>query len=254
MKKTYFLMVYLCAMTLFGQGTETFSNLLLTASYSDGDFEGNNGITWNYVHCRNVTSTTSTTGTLEKMSLPAILLRDESSGSSVFAMSGINGVGQVRMKLYKAYTSSTLRQIDLYVNNILVGTSVGFNDEEEHEFLITDINVSGNVRIEIKNTKSVQIVVDNIEWSSDSQVLSVTKSNIEGFSIYPNPVKGGIFRIMSSNHTLKSILVYDMLGKQVFSQKVMGNDIIDVNNLNAGIYILKVEEQGKVATRKLVIE
>ena len=247
-------MALLCAMTLFAQGTESFSNLSLTPSYSDGDFEGNNGITWNYVHCRNVTSATSTTGTLEKISLPAILLKDENNGSSVYTMSGINGVGQVRMNLYKAYTSSTLRQIDLYVNDVLVETSSGFDDEEEHEFLITDINVSGDVKIEIKNTKSVQIIVDNIEWSSNNQVLSITKNKFNGFEIYPNPVQEGGFRIMSSSHTLKSILVYDMLGQQVLNQKVMGNEIIDVSNLKIGIYILKVEEQGEFAMRKLVIE
>lgn len=87
-----------------------------------------------------------------------------------------------------------------------------------------------------------------------NSTASIGKSEISGFAIYPNPVQGGSFRIMSSSQTLKSIQIYDMLGKQVINQKVMGNEIIDVNNLNAGIYILKVEEEGKLATRKLVIE
>ena len=226
-------MAYSCAITLFGQGTETFSNLTLTGSYSDGNFDGNNSIEWNYVQCRNVTSATS--ASLGAMSLPAILLKDESNGSTVYAMSGINGVGQVRIKLYKAFTSATMRQIDLYVNDILVGTSPGFNNDVEHDYLVSDINVSGNVKIEIKNTKSVQIIIDDIEWSSNNQVLSVDKSSIEGFAIYPNPVKNGDFEISSSNGSNKIVQLYDTLGKQVLDIIVQRDEAIDVSNLNEGM-------------------
>ena len=150
MKNILFLMAHLCVISLFGQGTETFANVSLTASYLDGDFDGNNGIKWNYVHCRNVTSVAVTTSSLEKMSLPAILLKEENNGSAVYAMSGINGVGPTKNKLYKAYASTILRQIDLYVNAILVGTSPGFNDDEEHIYLVSDINVFGNVKLKLR--------------------------------------------------------------------------------------------------------
>lgn len=47
--------------------------------------------------------------------------------------------------------------------------------------------------------------------------------------------------------------IFDVLGKQVVSQKGTQNSI-DVSHLNKGVYIIKVAEEGKVATRKLVIE
>ena len=89
---------------------------------------------------------------------------------------------------------------------------------------------------------------------NSSQTLPVSKNQIEGFAVYPNPVKGGSFRIMSSARSVKLIHIYDMLGKKVLSKEVRTNEEIRVDNLNTGIYILKVEQSGKLATRKLVIE
>jgi len=45
-----------------------------------------------------------------------------------------------------------------------------------------------------------------------------------------------------------------MLGKQVYAKQIQANERVQVANLTKGIYILKVEEEGKVATRKLIIE
>ena len=115
---------------------------------------------------------------------------------------------------------------------------------------------AGNVKADFTWTGPIVATPGDINTGQTfSAVASIDKSGINGFAVYPNPVQGGSFRIKSSNnHTLKSVQVYDMLGKQVFSQKGIDNENIDVSNLIAGIYILKVEEQGKVATRKLVIE
>ena len=85
-------------------------------------------------------------------------------------------------------------------------------------------------------------------------MLSLNKKNIEGFAIFPNPVNRGRFKITSVSSNSKFVKIYNMLGKQVLSKLVKYNENIDVSNLNAGIYILRVEEKGKFATRKLVIE
>ena len=55
------------------------------------------------------------------------------------------------------------------------------------------------------------------------------------------------------NNTIKNIQIYDMLGKQVYTKDLLSNERIDVGNLLTGIYVLKVIEEGKTATRKLVI-
>jgi len=87
-----------------------------------------------------------------------------------------------------------------------------------------------------------------------SQTLPVAKNEIEGFSLYPNPISNGKLFIRSSRKLNQQVEIYSMIGKQVYSENVETNEIIDVSNLTTGIYMIKVEEAGKIATRKLVIE
>ncbi|MFK5879696.1 MAG: T9SS type A sorting domain-containing protein [Flavobacteriaceae bacterium] len=99
------------------------------------------------------------------------------------------------------------------------------------------------------------VTVDNLKITqSFNETLAVTRNDIEGFAIYPNPVNSGEFSIRSMSNLDMSVQIYDMLGKQVYNRQVQTNERINVSNLNSGIYILKVEEEGKTATRKLIIE
>jgi hypothetical protein len=82
--------------------------------------------------------------------------------------------------------------------------------------------------------------------------LGIDQNSIAGLSVYPNPVTNGNLFVTSSNNAVKSVVIYDVVGKQVASATVTGQPI-NVSNLNSGVYIVKVTEEGKTATRKLVI-
>ena len=84
--------------------------------------------------------------------------------------------------------------------------------------------------------------------------LSVNRNSIEGFAIYPNPVSEGILNISSASSSTKNLTIFNLLGKKVLSSSFSGiKKDIDVSSINAGMYILKVTEEGKTATKKLVI-
>lgn len=89
---------------------------------------------------------------------------------------------------------------------------------------------------------------------NSSYTLGIGKDEITNFSLYPNPVKGGkVFINSANNYAERTVQVFDVLGKQLVNQK--GSQAsVDVSHLNKGVYIIKVAEEGKVATRKLVIE
>jgi hypothetical protein len=87
----------------------------------------------------------------------------------------------------------------------------------------------------------------------DNTLLSVKQNKIAGLNIYPNPVKNGNLYITSDNSSAKSVSVYDVLGKQVLESKTL-NNAINVSNLKGGAYIVKINENGKTDTRKLIIE
>lgn len=95
--------------------------------------------------------------------------------------------------------------------------------------------------------------------SHTSNVNAITLSTniispINGFKIYPNPVNNGEFYISTVSNGLKSVQIFDMLGKQVYSKDNSPNEKIKTSNLRTGIYILKVTENDKIATTKLVIK
>ena len=76
--------------------------------------------------------------------------------------------------------------------------------------------------------------------------------NIEGLTIFPNPVINGKVYIHSKHNHTKGIEIFDVLGKKVMSQ-VLYDKELNIQNLKSGVYILKIKE-GKISvTRKLVV-
>ncbi len=83
---------------------------------------------------------------------------------------------------------------------------------------------------------------------------SVKNSAIDGFALYPNPVTGNRFTVKSASTDSKEVIIFNVLGKKVFASNFSGTKKdIDVSALNSGVYILKVKESGKIATKKLII-
>ena len=82
---------------------------------------------------------------------------------------------------------------------------------------------------------------------------SRTGGDIEGFKLYPNPVTNGKVYIQTTVNAPKKILIFDVLGTQVLETTILGREL-DLSNLHAGVYVLRVLEKDKVATRKLVVK
>lgn len=104
-------------------------------------------------------------------------------------------------------------------------------------------------------TETGAVEVDNLKISTTfADVLANKKfSTISGLNVYPNPVKDGNLYITSNSSEAKTVGVYDVLGKQVLNAKT-SNNAVNVSNLKRGAYIVKITEEGKTDTRKLIIE
>lgn len=81
--------------------------------------------------------------------------------------------------------------------------------------------------------------------------LKTAQYAIAGLKVYPNPVTGGTLYIDSNSSASKSVVIYDVVGKQVL--KANTTNAVNVSSLTGGVYVLKITEDGKTATRKLVI-
>ena len=92
------------------------------------------------------------------------------------------------------------------------------------------------------------------ETYSTTGTASVKEKQINGFTTFPNPINNGYLTVKTSSTLEKEVLIYNVLGKQVFTHKFKGTSkLLDISNIGTGIYIMKVIEGDKIATKKLVI-
>ncbi len=94
------------------------------------------------------------------------------------------------------------------------------------------------------------LLVFSIGHSQDSRGNS---GDIEGFNLYPNPVTNGKVYIETKANAPKKVLIYDVLGTQVIETTILGKEL-SVTDLDAGVYVLRVQEKDKITTRKLIIK
>lgn len=139
-------------------------------------------MTWSYVASRDADGTATNVSSL---TTKALLLRRSSDNSKITSGTISGGIGDFSVKLYKGFTGGGDRQVELFVNGVSKGSSVAFDDYDEHVFSVSGINISGDVVIELVNLTAKQIIVDDISWtapSADPTLSIVSPSNNQVFS------------------------------------------------------------------------
>ncbi len=167
---------FTCAEALPG-GMETFELSDIGSTYIDGSFVGDNDITWNYFHSRDTD--------IYPINDKGLMLR-RGADSYLLSQAISGGIASFQCSMRKAFTGSSTRQLELYVNDILVGTSEEFGaftgeDATIFTFYVSDIDVPGDFTIKVKPvgtaTTNAQVVIDDISWTgftSTDPYLSIT--------------------------------------------------------------------------------
>jgi hypothetical protein len=126
-----------------------------------------------------------------------------------------------------------------------------FNQVGEVDYIGTTVPTTADViAIVTRNGATKQVVVRKL---ADMTNLSRNSFDaISGLNIYPNPAKN-FLNITSSSLEAKTVAIYNVLGAQVLTANVT-NAPINIASLSKGVYVVKVTEEGKTATRKLVIQ
>ena len=87
-------------------------------------------------------------------------------------------------------------------------------------------------------------------------------SKVTGLNVYPNPAINtiNISYVLSVTSSMVNLEVYDMLGNKVtglenqLKQNGEYHDHFDVAQLNAGIYLVKLNVDGEVSTKRIIIQ
>lgn len=79
------------------------------------------------------------------------------------------------------------------------------------------------------------------------------QKDIDGLKVYPNPVTTGKVYIQTDENAPKKIMIFDVFGTQVLETALLGREL-NVSQLDAGVYMMRVMENDRVATRKLIVK
>lgn len=88
--------------------------------------------------------------------------------------------------------------------------------------------------------------------------LSLDEFELDSFSVYPNPNQGEFTVKLNSNSGNKvNISVYDIRGRRVFDHLYLNSsnfkEVVNLNNVQSGMYVLKVSDGEKSSSKKIII-
>ncbi len=151
-----------------------------------------------------------------------------------------------------------------YLNLTIDVNFVSENEKFNHTLLLTDIEQTFN----FENIQDFSNILfndgSNVRSLFEVKNLIITDvpnltSNSEEISIYPNPARDAFNIKFYSNKNVNSIIsLYDMLGNEIYSTAIetysnsSSNILINSENLEQGIYYIKIQQGENVYWEKIV--
>lgn len=104
------------------------------------------------------------------------------------------------------------------------------------------------------NTNQEGPIIDNLAVNSSLSVDDFANNN--NFSVYPNPSKGSFNIQAKKNLGDVSVNIFDINGRSIFTKNVTLTGTVNFNldNLQSGLYILRVQGDNFTESRKIIIE
>ncbi|UPT71745.1 MAG: T9SS type A sorting domain-containing protein [Flavobacterium sp. JAD_PAG50586_2] len=147
--------------------------------------------------------------------------------------------------------------VNLWINPTINGAQPAATITDSHAG--TDITAISNFILrQDSTTETPSMNVDELRigttWAQVTNgTLATNQNTIAGLKMYPNPVTNGTLFIETAANAEKTVTVFDVLGKKVLNTTTSDN-AVNVSSLHAGVYIVNITEEGKTASRKLVIK
>jgi uncharacterized protein (TIGR02145 family) len=92
----------------------------------------------------------------------------------------------------------------------------------------------------------------SVRCLKDNNISMTNSINSEEVIFYPNPATDGLY-LKNNNYANSIMLIYDLEGKQILSKQIDSN-LIDISNLEKGIYVVKLVDSKKVLITKFIKE
>lgn len=154
------------------------------------------------------------------------------------AFTGPRGMTVENNELYFSDLNFDLAKIDLSsspasASNILTLANTTISD--------MDFDNSGNLYLMDRENGEILKV--------DNSTFSVTELSKDLYSIYPNPTKENININLLNNNRLIKLTISNVFGQTIVSTKLK---TINISELSSGIYILNIETENGIATKRII--
>lgn len=95
--------------------------------------------------------------------------------------------------------------------------------------------------------------INEIHTYVEGETLGLPDAELANLKIYPNPVSDQLNMETSIDLTDRIATVFDINGKRILNSKLTSNSL-NVSKLQSGVYLLQLETEGKVMTKKFIKE
>ena len=154
-KVSLLVFMFFCSFLSWGQGIENFENIPTgtPASYLSRAWTGTDGVTWNATLAR----------TDQTLTTKAICTN---GSGTITSPSYAGGMGTLSFNYVRAFTGTSARSIQVWVNGAQIGTTITVSPTSDVIANYSQaINISGSVVLELR-TSGTQIKIDDISWTS----------------------------------------------------------------------------------------
>jgi hypothetical protein len=173
------------------------------------------------------TAFTATLGTVTSTSVELLLNATDNSGTISYNISYDENTA--------SETGESGVQKSVIINNLTPATA--------YTFSITASDAAGNIAANNPIVLEATTLDDN---------LSINDSEFDkSIRLYPNPASG-IVNIESKLSAISKVEIYSVLGTKVL--EASDSNIISVENLQSGLYLVKIYSDNKYVTKKLMVD
>ena len=141
------------------------------------------------------------------------------------------------------------------------GTTIGgFGVNEDQMFVETLTGLSSTnfiLRIVASNDSSNEdYQLDNIQVVAGTTLSTSSNEFANAVNMYPNPVTNNELHIKLLEGTNSAIEFYDLAGRKVLNAKIQNRSVttLNLNSLNKGLYLVKLNQGSKSITKKVIIQ
>lgn len=102
-------------------------------------------------------------------------------------------------------------------------------------------------------TANLRTDISFLATCNDCANVSVEEMEKENITVYPNPASSNLTVTLAGDEAA-TVQLFNLVGQQVYSETAVNSASINVSSFKAGVYMLKVSQNGKVYTSKVVVK